>query len=599
MIKLVPGGVSVIANIMDRLNKSNYIHNDEIFGEHNRNGIYFETDEELVHCLLDAGAAIDAASHVGQTPLHQIADFGDREAVSSINLDDVGGIHLGLDLRYKSISRSTDSMPQYTSAAYGVSPSSVLAAHSTQNFMFPSLMDVKTSDKFTIDVDDLKAKTDSCFSDSFFLLDEDDINTSFMIQETSTKTSSSTTSSSSYSSHSVPLKPRHPLTNNFMCMLSLACILRTINERLLIKTRDGIESSYEYIKSAFTWEVTLLKGCTTARVQIQLFRDSVTGAGAREDPPPAGYIVHANRLSGCGMMFRSFYCELKAHCLARPDSLSAPPPLVLPLLAALPEARLEHTLRPVSALLTGCCGSSEVSPSLEGGVDAPPARLDAAHEAAQLLFELSRQDDMQAALVDSGCVAALVKCASTVSFTSSASSGSGSGSSPTSSSSSSPSSSITSSSGFLLPAELLLEATAAPSLALRQHAVATLANLSGFESPLAQEAILLSPDFGPLLQMILGSCGGGGGSIGSYFDAAAGAGARRHECCELRRESARVLKQLCQGHAKRVAEALGRSGGGGLAVAAWARQVDELGDERLKLHADETKVLLGPFFMAY
>jgi hypothetical protein len=71
-----------------------------------------------------------------------------------------------------------------------------------------------------------------------------------------------------------------------------------------------------------------------------------------------------------------------------------------------------------------------------------------------------------------------------------------------------------------------------------------------------------------------------------------------------------VLKQLCQGHAKRVAEALaglpadkigGVGGGGGVgsAVAAWARQVDELGDERLKLHVDEAKILLGPFFMAY
>ena len=210
---------------------------------------------------------------------------------------------------------------------------------------------------------------------------------------------------------------------------------------------------------------------------------------------------------------------MKSHVSMRKNEGAGIPPLLVPQLIPLPDHEAVERLKPVLTMLRS--GLKDVQA-----------------EACQVLCLLSPQEDTHAALVDSGCVHALVECLA----------GNCSSSNNTVSDSSSGESDLR--------------------RAVDQHGILAVAALSDFM--LTQEALLASAASTKLLTRLMDLSVDG-----------------PHDTAEMRREGARTFKNLCKRHSKQIRESLDMDGTQSQAISDWAASLDKLHDGRLKMQATE------------
>jgi len=182
-----------------------------------------------------------------------------------------------------------------------------------------------------------------------------------------------------------PSKPRYLLANNFITMLSLACVINTMTDIL----RETVDVCVQYVEHQYKWKVFFLKGLVNCKIELCVYQ-AVTGGWG-------GFYVEANRLSGCSRYFRTFYSDLEKTFSSvgskgkGSEIEEGAPPVQIPQLEPLTDAKLVQQLKPVLAMLRS-----------------PKTDLQA--EACQMMCLLAPQEELHAAMVDSGVVHALVEC---------------------------------------------------------------------------------------------------------------------------------------------------------------------------------------------
>lgn len=405
-------------------------------------------------------------------------------SVADIDINDVAPANLGLDRAYRSIDVFQHSALH---SDYNYSPTSVQLSSSTSfQFIYPP-----ASKKSAYESRELSLEDD--------LLSDDDLSRDSAVPI-------------------VPSKPRHLLTNNFITMLSLASVINLITDRL----NETADVCVRYVEHQFKWEVFFLKASVTCKIEVRLYRSGNNDCD--------GYIIEANRLSGCCRYFRGFYHDLKSEFSARSwdkeETLSRTsevvPSLLVSQLHPLADSEAVKELLPVVAMLQSDMKNQQA-------------------QACQLLCLLSPQEELHNALVESGCVHALVDCLAT--------------------NSPSPNSSLSEGS---LP-------THDHRHSVDQHAILAIAKLS--EYMLTEEYILSSSASAKLVRCLLDLC-----RDGPYHTA------------EMRREGARTLKNLCKRNSKRVLSTLQDNP---RTFENWKASIDNLLDARLKMQALEAAKYLS------
>lgn len=288
----------------------------------------------------------------------------------------------------------------------------------------------------------------------------------------------------------VPEQPFHVTVTNFTSLHDIDTLISIVE----VELSTVLEVSYEFYHEKCRWECVYLCGASRCKFEFNVYKNDC-----------GSFIVEGNRLCGDSFPFSTIYRTIRGKFI---EDLNVSPTSVMNFqFIPLPESAVElssseiaDAVNPILAM-----ASSQVCES----------RL----TAAQILCDLSLQQNMLEHLCQEECVSALVK---------------------------------------LVHVEFNY---------CNQHAVCALANLSSSRS--CQE-ILLKDKI--LLQQLILLC-----TNGTYCTA------------EMRRECARLLANLCSSRSGAVnfMQQLGKE-----EVGRWLLAVDDLTDERLRLHADRARSTL-------
>lgn len=166
------------------------------------------------------------------------------------------------------------------------------------------------------------------------------------------------------------------LPNCLSVNLSLGSLLQRI-ERFFA---DRMYISHEFLSNECSWNAVFLRGSSYCKFQICVYRDF-----------SSGFIVELNRLSGCGISSQTLFREIKDAIEGQSSSMDNALSNMAPL----------QTVEPMS--------DEETLSALEPLIEmASEACVEAQLEAARMFCDLSENESMQFALLQSGGVLALV-----------------------------------------------------------------------------------------------------------------------------------------------------------------------------------------------
>lgn len=182
---------------------------------------------------------------------------------------------------------------------------------------------------------------------------------------------------------SAPPKPAYVTPSSFLTLLMLSEIVSIIQERL----NKVFEVSYEFVPNPCQWTCFFLRGSTRCKFELNVYKASATE-----------FLIEGNRLSGDSASFRTIYQEVKAGFSATSAGYNGEMTVEGPSL-------LSPSFVSASSPLSDK-DSQDAIQLILSLADCP--LIESKIQAAQMLCDLSLQEDMHQALCESGCVAVLL-----------------------------------------------------------------------------------------------------------------------------------------------------------------------------------------------